>query len=313
MENNNHIHPKFNKEITAGTLASGVGGGTLALQMNSVRELCAIDNWDVAQKAFEYNFKDNRYVPFWLADLTQISANDILRRIYKDPGELDIMLLSPPCQGFSVAKGKLNPLDKRNAIFLRCLEHIAGVKPKVFIIENVPGMNDPRLISIFNEIKLRIIEQLNPDYEVRCYKILALNHNTPQLRHRLIFVGYLKTLGVTPTPPEPKFDGIENLRIVDITPEITALKVGQSKKIIKSNTKYMNTITASGEVIAYVGGEERNLSVNQNRKFATFPEWFELPAEISEKEAQVLFGNTIPPNFMASIIEHILNQVGEKL
>ena len=313
MENTSHIHPKYNKEITATTLASGLGGGSLALFLNFVKELCAIDIWEVAQKVFEHNFKDNRYVPFWLADLLKISADDILRKLLLMPGELDIMLLSPPCQGFSVAKGVLNPLDSRNNIFLKCIELIAGVKPKVFIIENVPGMNDQRLISIFNEIKLRIIEQLNPDYEIRCYKLLALNHNTPQLRHRLIFVGYLKSLNVIPTPPEPNYEAINNLRIVDVTPEITAIKVGQSKKTVKTNTKFMNTITASGEVTVYVDGKEQLLSVAQNRKYATFPDWFELPEEIKEKEAQKLFGNTIPPMFMKSVVEHILSQVGDKL
>jgi DNA (cytosine-5)-methyltransferase 1 len=312
-ENMDHIHPKFKKLITAITLFSGAGGGTLGLLYNYVKELLAIDNWSVAQKTFEYNFKGEREIPFWLADILALSAEDILRRIYMMAGELSIMLLSPPCQGFSVASGRINPLDPRNLLFLHSLDLIAGVRPKCFIIENVPGMDDDRNIAIFNEIKLRLKEKLGLEYEVRCFRLLALNYKTPQKRQRLIFIGYQKNLGVIPVPPAPQFQHIPGLRIVDVTPEIIGVKVGQSKKTIKCNEQFMTTRTASGEVITYENGHETTLSVKQDLKFSTFPDWYEIPAGIKDKDAHKLCGNTIPPEFMRAIVEQVLNQIGDKL
>lgn len=313
MENNKDIHPTLNKVITAITLFSGAGGGTLGLLYNYIKELIAIDNWPVSQKVFEHNFKDERYIPFWLADLLALKADDILRKILMMPKELGIMLLSPPCQGFSVAKGKIDPLDPRNLLFLHSIDLIAGVLPRCFIIENVPGMGDDRNIAIFNEIKLRIMEKLGPHYEVRCFKLLALNYNTPQKRYRYIFIGYLKEFGVVPKPPAPQYENVSDLRIVDVTPEIIGVKVGQAKKTIKSNEQYMTTRTASGEVITYENGQETTLSVKQDLKFSTFPDWYEIPSDVKDKDAHKLCGNTIPPEFMKAIVAQILKQIGDKL
>ena len=299
--------------ITAITLFCGLGGGTLGLMFAQIKELLAIDNWNVAQKAFEANFTGKRNVPFWNIDISRLQPFEILRKVLLNVKELGIMLLSPPCQGFSVAKGVINPLDPRNKLFLDSIALIAGVLPKCFIIENVPGMNDPRNISILNEIKIRIAEQLGPHYEVRCFKLCTLFYSVPQKRHRLIFVGYLKEFGIVPTPPKPNHEMVFSSRIVDVTPEIDAIKVGQSKKILKHNTKYMNTITATDGVIVYSKGETRSLTVKENKKFATFPDWYNIPAEISDKDSHKLFGNTIPPMFMKAIVEHIKDELGDNL
>lgn len=303
----------INTAITAITLMCGLGGGTLGLMLAKVKELLGIDNWDIAQKAFEANFTDKRQVNFWNQDITAINPIDILRRLLLDVKELGIMLLSPPCQGFSVAKGTINPLDHRNKLFLDSISLIAGVLPKCFIIENVPGMNDPRNISIFNEIKRRIEEELGPHYTIKCFKLCSLFFNVPQKRDRLIFIGYLKEFGVTPTPPKPDFESALSLRIVDVAPEIDAIKVGQSKKTIKHNTQYMNTITATDGVTVYSNGETRSLTVEENKKFATFPEWYQVPEGISDKDAHKLFGNTIPPMFMKAIVENIKKDLGDDL
>ena len=177
-----HLHPKLLKAITAVSLFSGAGGGSIGMLYNYLNELLAIDNWPVAQKAFEANFKDDRHVPFWLADIYAISGMDILRRILMAVGELSIVLASPSCQGFSTAKGKIDPLDPRNGLLLKSIELIAQMKSKIFIIENVPGIGDPRNTSIFNEIKMRIKEQLKPLYEVKLFELDASYFGSPQER-----------------------------------------------------------------------------------------------------------------------------------
>ena len=225
----NKIHPTLLKILTAVSLFCGAGGGSLALFYNHLNELLAIDNWSAAQKAFEANFKDEKHIPFWNADIYSITGNDILRRILMGVGELTLLLLSPPCQGLSVAKGKMNPLDPRNGLFLHSISLTEQIRPKIFLIENVPGMSDPRNTAIFNEIKLRIREQLGPHYNIRLFNLNASFYQTGQERNRYIFIGYSRSLGIIPTAPTPDSLSREGLRIVDIDPSITAIKVGQSK------------------------------------------------------------------------------------
>lgn len=307
---NNYTHPKFQKEITAITLFSGTGGGTLGLQYNHIKEVLAVDNWGVAEKAFKANFPE---IPFWNADLSKISGADILEKTGTPAGQLDILLASPPCQGFSQASGKFNPLDPRNALFLNTIDIIKGVLPKCFIIENVPGMLHDRMAPIWNEILYRFQEKLMPHYEMKCFKLNSLFYHTPQKRQRLIFIAYKRGLNVIPTPPAPDFADVDCLKIKDIAPEITAIKVGQSVKTFKHNTKHLTTVTASDALTVYSNGKEGALTEDQDRRFATFPEWYKVPSEISKSDRHRLFGNTIPPMFMQAIVGHILDEIGDKL
>jgi site-specific DNA-cytosine methylase len=301
------------KILTAISLFSGAGGGSIALMQSFFNELLAIDNWPVAKKVWEANFVGERYIPLWLTDIYTVSANDILRRILISTGELTLALLSPPCQGFSTAKGKIDPLDPRNGLFLYGLDLIAGLQSKIFIIENVPGIGDPRNTAIFNEIKLRILEKLSPNYEVRLFELDSSFYRTPQARNRYFFIGYHGSLGVVPSLPTPDVISREHLRIVDIDPTITAVQVGQSKKTLKHNTKILNTVTASEQVTIYSEGTKIHMSKEQDKRFATFPEWHTIPKEIKKRDAHKLYGNTIPPAFLKAILDHILNEVGDKL
>lgn len=312
--------PRLMKLLSAVTLFCGAGGGSIGVlnaRFNNLifKELMAIDNWIVAQKAFEHNFKNERHIPFWNADIFTISGLDILRRILMDVGELSLLLCSPSCQGYSSANTSKpnNHLDSRNGLLLFSIELIRQIQSKIFIVENVPGIGDLRNNSIFNEIKLRIRESLMPDYEVRLFEVDSSYFGSPQTRYRWFFIGYHKSLGVIPTPPIPDSITRERLRIVDIDPSITAIEVGQSKKTIKHNTKYMNTVTASQPVTIYSKGQKSKMTMNQDLKFASFPEWYELPKDISKKDAHTLLGNIIPPAMMQRIIEHILSEVGDKL
>ena len=309
----NKLHPQLMKVLTAISLFSGAGGGSIALMQSFFEELIAIDNWPVAKKVWEANFIGERHIPFWLTDIYTVSANDILRRILLAAGELTIALLSPPCQGFSTAKGKIDPLDPRNGLLLYGIDLIAGLQSKIFILENVPGIGDPRNTAIFNEIKLRIKEKLGLLYEVKLFELDASYFKTPQARNRFFFVGYHKSLSVIPSMPSPDVISREQLRIVDIDPTITAIQVGQSKKTLKHNTKHMNTVTASEAVTIYSGGKKTKMSIEQDKRFATFPDWYQIPEGIKKEDAHKLFGNTIPPALLKSILDHILNEVGHKL
>ena len=68
-----------------------------------------------------------------------------------EPGELDVLDGSPPCQGFSTA-GRRNMEDGRNQLFKEYVRLLRGLRPKVLVMENVSGMVKGKMKLIFAEI-----------------------------------------------------------------------------------------------------------------------------------------------------------------
>ena len=55
--------------------------------------------------------------------------------------ELDLMIAGPPCQSFSILgrRGSLN--DPRGKLTVKYIQLGAGMHPRAFVFENVPGLN----------------------------------------------------------------------------------------------------------------------------------------------------------------------------
>src|SRR5205085_8850054 len=67
------------------------------------------------------------------------------------PGELDILDGSPPCQGFSTA-GRRQLNDPRNQLWGEFVRLLRGLRPRVFVMENVAGMVKGRMKLVFAAI-----------------------------------------------------------------------------------------------------------------------------------------------------------------
>jgi site-specific DNA-cytosine methylase len=305
------ISDELRNRLKVLNLFCGGGGVSAALQLLGIMPLLSIDFWKIAETVFCHNFKDS---PFWLADIGAIQPNDILRRLLLMAGELDMMIITSPCQGVSVAKGFIDVLDFRNGLFLHSIDLVATMQPKTVWFEWVPGLVDPRATALRNEVNYQFMEKLFPHYNCKCFKLRASNYATPQQRDRLIWFLYRKDLGVVPTAPMVNYDCLDKLRIVDIAPEITAIKTGQSKKVFKANNKIMTTITATdGGIIVYSGGQKTKLTIPQLLRFAGFPDWYQIPEGIKYEDAHEIIGNVVPVPFAQHIIMHILMEVGHKL
>jgi DNA (cytosine-5)-methyltransferase 1 len=76
---------------------------------------------------------------FWLGDIRQLTGQQILDAIGIEVGEVDCVFGGPPCQGFSRA-GKRDVLDPRNSLIFEFARMILEIRPKTFVMENVPGI-----------------------------------------------------------------------------------------------------------------------------------------------------------------------------
>jgi DNA (cytosine-5)-methyltransferase 1 len=76
---------------------------------------------------------------FYLGDIRSLSAAQIMDDLGLRPGETGCVFGGPPCQGFSSA-GRRDTMDPRNSLVFEFMQFVVAVKPKTFVMENVPGM-----------------------------------------------------------------------------------------------------------------------------------------------------------------------------
>ena len=182
-----HLAPRAADAPTVVSLFAGCGGSSLGYSMAGFRELLAVE-WDEhAVETFKANFPD---VPVWQGDIAELSVEEYLRLTGLQPGELDVLDGSPPCQGFSTA-GRRKMDDGRNQLFQEYVRLLRGLRPKVLVMENVSGMVKGKMKLIFVEI---LRELKASGYKVSARLMNAMYFGVPQSRERMIFIGIREDL-----------------------------------------------------------------------------------------------------------------------
>jgi DNA (cytosine-5)-methyltransferase 1 len=149
---------------------------------------------------FTQGFVDAGFVPIWANDFDPWSVKtynenfgrhaicEDIREVTKHPKKFglpeyaDVVVGGPPCQGFSNLGQRL-PDDPRNQLWRQYMKVVELVKPKIFVVENVP----PLLKSEEFAEMCREAEDLG--YEPPAAMILnAADFGVPQTRRRTIAV-----------------------------------------------------------------------------------------------------------------------------
>jgi len=162
-------------------LFCGAGGLSYGFERAGFNVLLGIDNDEAALKTFELNHKGSKII---CGDITNLTINDINKAIGYTG--IDVIVGGPPCQGMSLS-GPRKFDDPRNRLYLSYIRLVKEIKPKVFIIENVPG-----LVGLFGgAIKDNILKTFRDfGYQID-YKVLSsADYGVPQSRKRVVFVGY---------------------------------------------------------------------------------------------------------------------------
>lgn len=76
---------------------------------------------------------------FFLGDIRKLSGRDILEPLGLKPGDVDVVVGGPPCQGFTTA-GKRDVMDPRSSLVFEFARLVCEIRPKSMVLENVPGM-----------------------------------------------------------------------------------------------------------------------------------------------------------------------------
>lgn len=161
-------------------LFCGCGGLSYGFECAGYDILVGIDNDKKALETFELNHKGAKSI---CGDITKLHASDVLS--LTNGKQIDIIIGGPPCQGMSLS-GPRRFDDPRNKLYLSYIRFVEELKPKAFVIENVPG-----LVSLFGgQIKDSIIERLSQlGYKVQYRILCSADYGVPQSRRRVVFVG----------------------------------------------------------------------------------------------------------------------------
>ncbi|MGL6065478.1 MAG: DNA (cytosine-5-)-methyltransferase [Cetobacterium sp.] len=166
---------------TAVDLFCGAGGSKVGSTMSGIKTFAANDFDAYACETYKYN---NPEVNVIHGDITNEKIKqEIINSVGKN--KLDLIIGGPPCQGFSLA-GKRDIEDDRNKLFLHFAELVKKMKPKILIMENVPGILSMEKGKVFEEIKKSFREL---EYSIFAKKLLAADYGVPQLRERVFLVG----------------------------------------------------------------------------------------------------------------------------
>jgi DNA (cytosine-5)-methyltransferase 1 len=310
------IAPRADNAPTVISTFAGGGGSLTGYAMAGYRDLLAVEWDDNAVQTLRLNYPE---LDIYHGDIAKLSVDEVLRRTGLEVGQLDVLDGSPPCQGFSTA-GKRMIDDPRNQLFREYVRLLRGLRPKVFVMENVSGMVKGKMKLVFVEI---LKELKASGYKVSARLLNAKYFHVPQSRERMIFIGVRDDLGIEPSHPKAESEGVtvrqawQNLVVnkekLGLTPLYSAYwnqaKAGESMGKLKTTKKLsfdkpsFTIVKSEGNGGLYHPSECRMLHHYEFKRIASYPDGFMFAGV--RKDWQERIGNSVPPLFMEAIARHI--------
>lgn len=171
-------------ELVAGDLFCGAGGLSVGFKSAGYKISFANDIDEDCRNTYLENHKE---INFLDGSIEHLSANNIKKSTGLSKGDLDVLIGGPPCQGFSINAPSRSNEDKRNFLFKHYGRLVLeGLRPKVILMENVPGM-----ISLDGGSFIKDIYELfnGAGYRMKHMVLCAAHYGIPQERWRLFFIG----------------------------------------------------------------------------------------------------------------------------
>ena len=104
--------------------------------------------------------------------------------------KIDIIIATPPCQGFSRACRNQDENDSRNLLIMPVISLVKEIKPKYVFIENVPQLLETEVTINGNKTLIQnyIESDLGNQYHINVNQINTENYGVPQSRKRTIIL-----------------------------------------------------------------------------------------------------------------------------
>lgn len=195
-------------------LFCGAGGLSEGFRQAGYHVLAGNDFFEAAGETYAATHREAKFLPNPIGDYT---ADDFLRAAGLKPGELDVLVGGPPCQGFSVYNHQRGLHDERSSLYREYLRVVDGLQPNWVVLENVTGMTSAGGGAAVHAI----IKGLNSlGYDVRAEILRAEEYGIPQERRRIVFIG--NRLGLPIEYPE-RTHGSHLKRLITVRDAISDL------------------------------------------------------------------------------------------
>ncbi len=308
-------------------LFSGAGGFAEGFFLTGrFKPVLAIDNFRPAALSYIANFPDSIVV---MEDIKDVGVNDILDLIGGD--SYDIVIGSPPCEPFTGAnpRRRRNPLDRLYSdplgqLTLHFIRIISGLKPRVFVMENVPAIMDDGLKDAlrrefrragYNHVYFNVLKAEDygtPSHRLRVF-ISNIDITPPRVKHRVNVADALGDLpppgdfpaNHEPPPPLPyrKLKRIHRLRWGQALIMYEGAGGRRLPNLIRLDPyRIAPTVLGSSRFIHPF--EDRFLTVREQARLMGFPDQFVFYGGRDEQYNQV--GEAVPVPLAYAIAKHIL-------
>ena len=331
----------FSKEVeykyNCISLFSGGGGLDLGAHFAGFKTLLVSDIISSYTDTIKTNLP---HVSVYNDDAMDLTAEKI-RDLAKIEEDLDLIIAGPPCQAFSIMGKRQSLDDPRGRLTIKYFELVSGLRPKVFLFENVPGLMTVNHGEDFSNL-LEYIEK-ETGYRLYCAKLNASDFGIPQERERVFIVGFSPAISCDSFSFPVNATGPLHDKLPDKMPSKYALESieGLPNQVIRIHTEavrkrfeavpqggrdrgsYSDRLSPdkpSGTVMigSSAGGarpfihpyEPRALTVRETARLQSFPDWYTFSGSRTEQYRQV--GNAVPPLLAYEILSAIKKVLEEQ-
>lgn len=164
------------------SLFAGAGGCSLGFARSNYEVVYANDHEQSAVRSYRENFPETLVE---CKDIADVDFTHLLDRLGIRPGETDVLVGGPPCQGFSTAGPRFWD-DPRNQLLKEYVRALGTIKPKWFLMENVEGLLTSNA-GLYVTETVKAFVRLG--YALRIEKVYSHEFGIPQRRKRVIILG----------------------------------------------------------------------------------------------------------------------------
>ncbi|KZT51803.1 S-adenosyl-L-methionine-dependent methyltransferase [Calocera cornea HHB12733] len=177
--------PEPRRKLRGLDLYHGAGGLSFGLEKSGAIETCwGIDFSPSAHLTFKKNFPGATAILQCanevlrhaiesengrrLEPLNPINGDDYPCPALPKPGDVDIVVCGPPCQGYSVLNSHRRTDDIKNTLVANALSYVDHLRPRFFMLENVqPLLTSRGKVLTLGDIEERIVENAVRKFIVR--------------------------------------------------------------------------------------------------------------------------------------------------